>query len=186
MFLLVVVCYSDSPRVEEVGIISLQHCNNPMLPHKQFFLVGKHYNLFLYNLHYHSSSLSGAQTIWVDEWYNNKEHLSTVGSLFMFDDWPWDATAALFVATEIRGNIRRLGGVEGIGNWWPGGPFQWLRPLVLDKHTTINERTRGWGLKRPGDGVATSFFEGDFGRILNYFKSNSKFLRDWGTNLPFW
>jgi hypothetical protein len=30
---------------------------------------------------------------------------------------PWDGTAALFVATEIRGNIRRLGGVEGMANW---------------------------------------------------------------------
>ena len=35
----------------------------------------------------------------------------------MFSDWPWDGTAALFVATEIRGNIRRLGGVEGMANW---------------------------------------------------------------------
>ena len=30
---------------------------------------------------------------------------------------PWDGTAALFVATEIRGNIQRLGGLEGMGNW---------------------------------------------------------------------
>ena len=35
----------------------------------------------------------------------------------MFSDWPWDGTVALFVATEIRGNIRRLGGVEGMANW---------------------------------------------------------------------
>ncbi len=34
----------------------------------------------------------------------------------MFGDWPWDRTAALFVATEIRGNIRRLRGVEGMGH----------------------------------------------------------------------
>ncbi len=50
---------------------------------------------------------------------------------------PWDGTAAMFVATEIRGNIRRLGVVKGMGNWWPGGPFQWLRPLLLYKYTTI-------------------------------------------------
>ena len=30
---------------------------------------------------------------------------STVGGLFMFGDWPWDGTAALFVATEMRGNL---------------------------------------------------------------------------------
>jgi len=35
----------------------------------------------------------------------------------MFGDWPWDGTAALFVATEIRGDIQRLGGVEGMANW---------------------------------------------------------------------
>ena len=33
-------------------------------------------------------------------------------------------------------------------------------------NTTINERTRGRGLERPGDGVAPSFFEGDFCRIF--------------------
>jgi len=42
---------------------------------------------------------------------------STVGGLFMFSYWPWDGTAALFVATEIWGDIRRLGGVEGMANW---------------------------------------------------------------------
>jgi hypothetical protein len=30
---------------------------------------------------------------------------------------PWDGTAAMFVATEIRGNIRRLREVEGMANW---------------------------------------------------------------------
>jgi len=42
---------------------------------------------------------------------------STIGGLFKFGDWPWDGTAALFVATEMRGNISRLGGVEGMANW---------------------------------------------------------------------
>jgi hypothetical protein len=31
---------------------------------------------------------------------------------------------------------------------------------------TIKRRTTGFGLKRPEDGVATSFFEGDFGRVF--------------------
>ena len=30
---------------------------------------------------------------------------------------PWDGTAALFVATEIRGNIQRSRGVEDMANW---------------------------------------------------------------------
>jgi len=30
---------------------------------------------------------------------------------------PWDGTAALFVATDIGGNIQRLRGVEGMANW---------------------------------------------------------------------
>ncbi len=38
-----------------------------------------------------------------------------------------------------------------------------LPPLAWQ---TINERARGWGLKRPGDGVATSFLEVDFGRFF--------------------
>jgi len=32
-------------------------------------------------------------------------------------NWLWDGTAALFVAMEIRGNIRRSRGVEGMANW---------------------------------------------------------------------
>ena len=35
----------------------------------------------------------------------------------MLDDWLWDGTATLFVVTEIRGNIRRFGGGEGMANW---------------------------------------------------------------------
>jgi len=38
--------------------------------------------------------------------------------------------------------------------------------VSIAQNTTINERVRGRGLKRLGDGVATSFFEGDFGRIF--------------------
>jgi hypothetical protein len=42
---------------------------------------------------------------------------STVAGHFIFGDWPGDGMAALFVATEIRGDIRRLRGVEGMANW---------------------------------------------------------------------
>ena len=47
---------------------------------------------------------------------------------------PWDGTAALFVAMEIRGNIRRLGG----GNALAIGDRAVHFNVVLDKHTTIN------------------------------------------------
>jgi hypothetical protein len=36
---------------------------------------------------------------------------------FLCSVWPGDGTAALFVPTEIRGNIRRLRGVEAMANW---------------------------------------------------------------------
>jgi hypothetical protein len=44
---------------------------------------------------------------------------STDGGLFVLANrpWAWDKTVALFVVMEIRGNIRRLGGVEGMANW---------------------------------------------------------------------
>ena len=42
---------------------------------------------------------------------------STDRGLFVLANRPWDRTAALFVETEIRGNIRRLGGLEGMANW---------------------------------------------------------------------
>ena len=45
-------------------------------------------------------------------------------SLNFLANRPGDGTAALFVATKIRGNIRRLRGVEGMANWRPGSPFQ--------------------------------------------------------------
>ena len=44
----------------------------------------------------------------------------------------------------------------------PGGRIRPHRLIADLNNTTINERMRGWGLERPGDGVATSFIEGDF------------------------
>ncbi len=55
------------------------------------------------------------------------------------------------------------GRIEDRGhNLRPGGRIRPHCPIADLKNTTINERTRGWGLERPGDGVATSFIEGDF------------------------
>jgi hypothetical protein len=38
-----------------------------------------------------------------------------------------------------------------------GGPFQWARPLVHLKHTTINLGLAGWGRNWPGDGEVAAF-----------------------------
>jgi hypothetical protein len=48
---------------------------------------------------------------------NQPSHNQPSGASLCLVNRPWDGTAALFVSTEIGGNIRRLGGVEGIGNW---------------------------------------------------------------------
>jgi hypothetical protein len=41
-----------------------------------------------------------------------------------------------------------------------------IRPVTIAENLTIKHRTTGFGLKRPGDGVAPSFFEGDLGLIF--------------------
>jgi len=45
--------------------------------------------------------------------YNNQP----LGASLCSVNWPGDGTAALFVAMEIRGNIRRLVVGEGMANW---------------------------------------------------------------------
>jgi hypothetical protein len=40
---------------------------------------------------------------------------------------------------------------------------------------TINQCVPGFGLKRPGDGVAASFFSGDFGLIFRWGGVNTQF-----------
>ena len=44
-----------------------------------------------------------------------------------------------------------------MANWQAGGPFQWVRPLVHLKHTTINLGSAGWGRNRAGDGEVAAF-----------------------------
>jgi hypothetical protein len=44
-------------------------------------------------------------------------HNQPSGASLWSENRSWDGTAALFVATDIKGNIRRLGGVEGKANW---------------------------------------------------------------------
>jgi len=48
---------------------------------------------------------------------NQPYHNQPSGASLCSVNRPWDETAALFVAKKIRGDIRRLGGVEGMGNW---------------------------------------------------------------------
>ena len=48
---------------------------------------------------------------------NQPYHNQLSGASLCLANRPGDGTAALFVATEIKGNIRRLGGVEGMANW---------------------------------------------------------------------
>jgi hypothetical protein len=67
---------------------------------------------------------------------NQPYHNQPSGTFLCSANWSCKGKAAMFVATEIRGNIQRLVGEEGMTNWWPGGPFQWVRPLVLLKNTT--------------------------------------------------
>jgi hypothetical protein len=81
----------------------------------------------------------------------------------MLGDWPWDKTAALFVATEIKGIFDARGGGRH-GQLVTGRSISMVppRPVTIAENITIKRRMTGFGLKWPGDGVALSFFEGDF------------------------
>jgi hypothetical protein len=73
------------------------------------------------------------------------------------------------VARRSRGEIYNIcwGGGDVIAFIFrPGGLNRTIRPVTTAENMTIKRRTTGFGLKRPGDGVAASFFEGDFGRIF--------------------
>ncbi len=58
----------------------------------------------------------------------------------------------------------RGGGIAFI--FRPGCLNQMIHPVTTTENMTIKCRTTGFGLKRPGGGVAASFFEGDFDRIF--------------------
>jgi hypothetical protein len=85
-------------------------------------------------------------------------HNQSSGASLCSVNRPWECgTAALFVATESMGNIWHLRGVEGMANWWPGGPFQWVRPLSLHLNTTLKLGSALLGLNYPGNGEAVAF-----------------------------
>ena len=60
---------------------------------------------------------------------------------------------------EGKSTIFVVGGVDGIAFIFrPGGLNRTIRPVTIAENMTIKRRTTGFGLKRPGDGVAASFF----------------------------
>ena len=73
------------------------------------------------------------------------------------------------VGSDRRGKAQRLGAQEEIRQYLLGGggwdPFifrpgvlnRTLQPVASADSMTIKRRTMGFGLKRPGDGVAASF-----------------------------
>ena len=60
-----------------------------------------------------------------------------------------------------------MGGGGGIAFIFrPGGLNQTIRPVASADNMTINQCAPGFGLKQPGeDGMAASFFKGDFGLL---------------------
>ena len=74
------------------------------------------------------------------------------------------------VGSDGRGKAQWLGVQEGKsaifvgGGGWepfifrPGGLNRTLQPVASADNMTIKRRMMGFGLKRPGDGVAPSFF----------------------------
>ncbi len=52
-----------------------------------------------------------------------------------------------------------------------------IRPVKIAENLTIKCRTTGFGLKRPGHGVAASFFKGDFGLIFMLGGRSQLFLK---------
>jgi hypothetical protein len=65
------------------------------------------------------------------------------------------------VARRSRGkiyNIRWEGGDVIAFIFRPGGLHRTIRPVEIADNMTINRCEPGFGLKRPGDGVAASFF----------------------------
>jgi hypothetical protein len=80
--------------------------------------------------------------------------------------WTGEGAVAPFIGVHILGEIRPAGGFDTLAE------SRWkdqIRPhRLVDNinNTTINERTRGQGLERPGDGVAVLILEGDFCRIF--------------------
>jgi len=77
---------------------------------------------------------------------------------------PGEGAAARFPRGKIY-NIRWGGGDVIAFIFRPGGLNQTIRPVASADNMTINQCAPGFGLKQPGDGMAASFFKGDFGLL---------------------
>jgi hypothetical protein len=82
--------------------------------------------------------------------------------------WTGEGAVAPFIGVHILGEIRPVGGFVTLAESRWEDQIRPHRPVddINNNNTTINERMRGWGLERPGDGVPALFLEGDFCRIL--------------------
>ena len=97
---------------------------------------------------------------------NQPYHNQPLGAFLCLANRSCKGKVAMFVATEIKGNIQCFVGGEGMTNWWLGGPFQWVRQLLLLKHTTINLGLAGWGLNLAGNGELAAFCSVHFFGIM--------------------
>ena len=68
--------------------------------------------------------------------------------------------AAPFIGVHILGEIWPVGGFDTLAESRWEDQIRPHRPVNDINNTTINERTRGRGLERPGDGMAALFLEG--------------------------
>jgi hypothetical protein len=78
------------------------------------------------------------------------------------------------------------GGGEDRGRFMqPGGRIRPHRPVTNLSNTTINKHMRGWGLDRPGDGVASLFCEGISVKFFGWVgEDRGRNLRPGGRNRP--
>jgi hypothetical protein len=69
---------------------------------------------------------------------------------------------APFIGVHIQGEILPAGGFDTLAESRWEDQIRPHRTVDDINNTTINERTWGRGLERPGDGVVALFLEGDF------------------------
>ncbi len=68
---------------------------------------------------------------------------------------------------EGKSTIFVVGGADGIAFIFrPGSLNRTIHPVSITENMTTKRKTMGFGLKQPGDGVATSFFYEEIGLIF--------------------
>ena len=77
--------------------------------------------------------------------------------------WTGEGTVARRSRGKGKSAIFVGGGGGGIAFIFrPGGLNRTIRPVTIAENMRIKRRSTRFGLKRPGDCMAPSFFEGDF------------------------